>query len=79
VGDASVLADVASAHGFTRDEVLALLADGAALDATKKEAAELAGQGISGVPFTIFGGKFAVSGAQTIGTFVSVIERALAG
>lgn len=75
VGDASVLANVASTHGFTRDEVLTRLSDEATLQATKREAAELSGQGISGVPFTIFSKKFAVSGAQTVETFVSVIER----
>jgi len=76
IGDPSVLADLAAAHGFTRDEVLATLSDSSALEATRQEAAELSGQGISGVPFTIFEGKLAVSGAQGVEAFASVIERA---
>jgi predicted DsbA family dithiol-disulfide isomerase len=76
VGEADVLADTAAAHGFDRDAVLALLADPSAIAATRHEAAELAGQGISGVPFTIFDGKLAVSGAQSVETFASVVDRA---
>jgi predicted DsbA family dithiol-disulfide isomerase len=74
IGALDVLQDVASAHGFDRDEVTRIVEDPAELDRSRKEAAEMAAEGISGVPFFVFGEKYAFSGAQPRAVF----EKALA-
>jgi predicted DsbA family dithiol-disulfide isomerase len=76
IGDPSVLGAIGAKHGFGEEEALALLANPEAQAATRAEAADFAAQGIAGVPFTIIDGKYAVSGAQTVETFASVLERA---
>ena len=76
IGQSAVLAQIASGHGFTVDEATALLASDAELRATREEAAAAAAQGITGVPFFVFGGKFAFSGAQPKEVFVQALEKA---
>ena len=76
VGTDEVLVDIAAGHGFDREEATRLFADPAALDETRAEAAAMSHQGITGVPFTIVGGKLAVSGAQPTDVFREVIRRA---
>ena len=76
VGADAVLVDIASAHGFERSEAERLLADRDALDLTRAEAAAMSRQGIRGVPFIIFGGKLAVSGAQPTDIFREAFRRA---
>lgn len=73
IGATDVLQDLAAAHGFDRDEVARIAEDEAELDRAKAAAAEMASEGISGVPFFVFGGRFAVSGAQP----KEVFEKAL--
>jgi predicted DsbA family dithiol-disulfide isomerase len=77
VGSEEVLVELATAHGFTTDEALALLHDDAELRATRDEAAGMAAQGIDGVPFFILGGRLAFSGAQPVEVMQRAIERAL--
>jgi predicted DsbA family dithiol-disulfide isomerase len=79
IGDEAVLTELAVAHGLTGEEASAVLADRAVLDETRTEAAELAGQGIGGVPFTVFDGKLAVSGAQSVDVFRQAIAQARKG
>jgi predicted DsbA family dithiol-disulfide isomerase len=76
IGSDAVLVDIAAAHGFERAEAERLLTDDAALRETREEAAAMSRQGISGVPFTILGGKLAVSGAQPTDVFRDIIRRA---
>jgi predicted DsbA family dithiol-disulfide isomerase len=76
LSDDAVLVDLGVTHGFTSEEAAAVLADRTAMDETRAEAAELAGQGIGGVPFTIFEGKLAVSGAQPVEAFQQAIGQA---
>lgn len=78
IGDADTLAAIAEAHGFTRDEALAVMRDPGALDETRAEARAAAAQGISGVPFFVFADKFALSGAQPVEVFLQAIDRAVA-
>lgn len=75
----AVLVEVAASHGFDRAEAEALLANTKALDLTRAEAEEMSRQGVRGVPFTIFGGKLAVSGAQPVDAFRQVLRRANGG
>ena len=77
IGNLDVLVELASAHGFDADAARALLRDEAELKATRAEAAAVAAQGISGVPFFVFGERFALSGAQPVDALQMVIERAL--
>lgn len=75
IGDPAVLARVGSRHGFDYDEALALVDDEAAKNDIRGMAREHARRGVSGVPFFVFDGKYAVSGAQSVETFVAVIDR----
>ena len=64
INDANVLAALAAPHGFTTDEVVALVRDSAELAQTSADAQEAAQGGVRGVPLFIFDGRRAVSGAQ---------------
>jgi predicted DsbA family dithiol-disulfide isomerase len=78
VGDQEVLTRIAAAHGFEPEDVRRLLADPAERAATISEAAQLARAGVSGVPFFVFGGKVAFSGAQPAHVFRDAIAQATA-
>ena len=72
--DDNVLADIAVEFGFDRGDALDAMNDENELAITEQLAIDAAAQGIRGVPFFIFGGKYALSGAQP----AEVFERALA-
>jgi predicted DsbA family dithiol-disulfide isomerase len=78
VGGLDTLVAIGEANGFTRAEVERICESPEELAATRREAAELARQGVSGVPFTIVGDKVAISGAQPVAAFEQAIVRALA-
>jgi predicted DsbA family dithiol-disulfide isomerase len=78
ISDPSVLADVAEQHGFTRDEALDLSSAKAELELTREAAISAAQGGIRGVPFFVFDGRLAVSGAQSVSVLQSAIRQALA-
>jgi predicted DsbA family dithiol-disulfide isomerase len=77
VGDRAVLAGVAGESGLDRDEASAMLASGelreeiAAMDRRVREL------GVDGVPFFIFDGKVAVSGAQEPEALVDAMLQSL--
>lgn len=75
VDDEAVLAALGALHGFTEDEVLALVRDDAELDETRALAVEATKLGIRGVPFFVFNGELAVSGAQSTEVFRQVIQQ----
>ena len=77
INDDEVLAEVASGHGFTREEALAAVRDPEALAITHQQAIAAAQQGIQGVPFFVFDNKFAVSGCQPQEVFHRALEYAL--
>ncbi len=75
IGKTGVLADLAAQVGLDRDRVARFLGGdelGRQVDESQAEAARL---GISGVPFFVIDGKYAFSGAQSLETFVSVLDR----
>ena len=75
LGDREVLADIAMQVGMDRDRATRFLAGdelAREVDASQAEAAAL---GIDGVPFFVIDGKYAFSGAQSLETFVSVLDR----
>ncbi len=77
IGDRAVLARLAAAHGFSEDEARALLEDDNERETTRELAAEAAAEGIQGVPFFVFDGRFAVSGAQPLEVFEQAIRKAI--
>ncbi len=78
IGARDVLRALASQHGFTAEEVDALLSDPSERAETRAEAEGMSAQGISGVPFFVFDERLAVSGAQPPEVLRGAIEQALA-
>jgi predicted DsbA family dithiol-disulfide isomerase len=77
INDDEVLASIAVQHGFTRPEALDAVRDPRELAITHELAVAAAQQGIQGVPFFIFDGKFAVSGCQPQEVFSRAFAFAL--
>lgn len=74
LGDYQVLAGLAEEIGLNRADALAALESGAfeeELNADLQQAQQL---GITGVPFFVFGGKYAVSGAQPVEGLLQALE-----
>lgn len=67
LGDAATLAAIAAAHGVAP----------AAPDGALPRAAENGPQGVSGVPFFVFNGALALSGAQPVDALWATMRRAL--
>jgi predicted DsbA family dithiol-disulfide isomerase len=74
--DRAVLADAAAAVGLDRAKVEAALASDEDVAQIEREAEAAKEAGIQGVPMFIFGGRFAVSGAQSPEYLAEAIERA---
>lgn len=77
INDDEVLAGIAVQHGFTRAEALDAVRDLRELAITHELAVAAAQQGIQGVPFFIFDGRFAVSGCQPQEVFARAFAFAL--
>ena len=77
ISDPPLLAGIAEQHGFTRAEALQLVSAPDELELTREAAISAAQGGIRGVPFFIFGGTLAVSGAQSVAVLQSAIRQAL--
>lgn len=78
IGDEAVLAGIAEPHGFDRTEALELCTAPAELELTRQEALGAAQGGIRGVPFFVFAGQLAVSGAQSVAVLQAAMRQALA-
>lgn len=78
VGATDVLVELAAAHGLGADAARAWVTDDAELRATREACDEERRSGIDGVPFFVFDGRYVVSGAQEVDTFVKVIDQVLA-
>lgn len=74
INDDNVLADLAVEYGFDRGDAIDAMNDENELAITEQLATDAAAQGIRGVPFFVFGEKYALSGAQPD----EVFQRALA-
>jgi predicted DsbA family dithiol-disulfide isomerase len=77
IADESLLASIAEQHGFERAEALELCTAPGELELTREEAMGAAQGGIRGVPFFIFGGRLAVSGAQSVAVLQGALREAL--
>ncbi len=71
----AVLLDVAESIGLDRAEYETLLNSGAAEKETAEQVAQMYESGISGVPYFIFNGKWALNGAQPVHVFNQVLAK----
>jgi predicted DsbA family dithiol-disulfide isomerase len=75
VGDPAVLADIAEQSGLDRKVIENLLATDADKDTVLSEIDAAQKMGVTGVPFFIIDGQYAVSGAQTPDVFVNALRE----
>jgi predicted DsbA family dithiol-disulfide isomerase len=78
VGAPAVLAEIAAEAGLDAGFVRARLAAGTDHAAIEQEEQQAYGMGVSGVPFFVLAGKWAVSGAQETEAFVRAIDLVVA-
>jgi predicted DsbA family dithiol-disulfide isomerase len=76
IAEPQVLLELASDVGLDVDEVSGVLASDLYADAVRADEAQAQRLGIQGVPFFVFDGRLAVSGAQLIEVFSRVLEQA---
>ncbi len=77
IGDRNLLADVAVEYGFERALMLRMLEADTDKAAVQEEIAAAQRMGVNGVPFFIFDGKYALSGAQPPQEIAAAIGKAL--
>jgi predicted DsbA family dithiol-disulfide isomerase len=76
ISDHDTLVRIAASAGLRPEEVRATLASDIYDDEVREDEAEAAELGILGVPFFVFGGRYAVSGAQPPDILVRVLTQA---
>jgi predicted DsbA family dithiol-disulfide isomerase len=76
IGDADVLAAIAADAGMDGEAIRAALASNTDVDSAREEMESWRRAGVSGVPFFVFDGKLAVSGAQSVDVLASAIVEA---
>jgi len=79
IGDHTVLTRIAAEVGMDADDVAARLAAREDEGVVKERIAEAAARGVSGVPFFIVNGKYAISGAQPADILVSAFNQIAPG
>ncbi len=75
IGDVDALSDIAASAGLDRVVVFDYLSSGKNVEVVEREDAVARQLGITGVPFFVFGGKYAVSGAQGADVLLEAYER----
>jgi len=75
IGEHESLADLAQEVGLNRDEVLKVLGSDQFDDMVQNDIDVASQIGVTGVPFFVIGGKYAVSGAQPVEVFAEVLEK----
>jgi predicted DsbA family dithiol-disulfide isomerase len=78
LADPIVLTEIGASAGFPREALTALLQSDEDAASVREEIAAAQNLGIQGVPFFIFGQKYAVSGAETAEHLASAIRQAAA-
>jgi predicted DsbA family dithiol-disulfide isomerase len=76
IGDPETLVRLAGEAGLDEEEVRAMLASDAHVKEVREDEDEARKLGISGVPFFVLGGKYAISGAQSADVFLRALDRA---
>ncbi|MCB8878226.1 DsbA family oxidoreductase [Acidisoma silvae] len=79
ISDADVLADIAVQHGFSRDEVIALLADEKERAETRREVARSAAAGVKSIPHFVFNGRLAINGGRSEAELAEAIRSSQTG
>ncbi|NGP19332.1 DsbA family oxidoreductase [Devosia aurantiaca] len=77
INDDNVLADIAVEFGWDRGDALDAINDENELSITAELATSAAQQGIRGVPFFVFGEKYALSGAQPDEVFKQALDKTI--
>lgn len=77
INDDNVLVDIAAGHGWDRGDALDAINDENELAITANLATSAAQQGIRGVPFFVFGEKYALSGAQPDEVFAQALAKTI--
>jgi predicted DsbA family dithiol-disulfide isomerase len=78
IGDREVLVRLASEAGLDASEVRAVLASDQYASEVREEEEAARRMGISGVPFFVLAGKYAVSGAQPAEVLLGALNQAWA-
>jgi len=73
---AQTLVEVATQAGLPEREAADVIAGEAFADEVRRDEAEARALGVTGVPFTVFDRRFAVSGAQSVEVDVSALQQA---
>lgn len=79
IADPDTLTNIAEPFGLDREMVRSVAADQAAWTAVEAMAAELANQGVSGVPLFLFDQRFKLSGAHAEEVFDRALEELAGG
>lgn len=77
IADADVLADVAAAYGFSRDEARAIARDPTRHKRIEQEAENSTAAGVRSVPHFVFENRFAVNGGRSEDEIATAIDNAL--
>jgi predicted DsbA family dithiol-disulfide isomerase len=77
INDDNVLVDIAADFGWDRGDALDAINDENELEVTAQLANSAAQQGIRGVPFFVFGEKYALSGAQPDEVFKQALDKTI--
>jgi predicted DsbA family dithiol-disulfide isomerase len=76
INDYEVLADAAEQSGaMSKVEALRFLKSDECLEKVNNQVAEARAKGVTGVPFTIIDGKWAVSGSQSAPVYVKIFNK----
>ncbi|MEM8789178.1 MAG: DsbA family oxidoreductase [Pseudomonadota bacterium] len=75
IGDADILADAAAEAGLDRALFARLLAGEADRDTVAAEDSRAREMGVQGVPTFLIGGKYVVTGAQDVETWIKIIDE----
>ena len=78
IGDPAALTRLAGEAGLDTDEVTAVLATDQYASEVRADEEEARSLGISGVPFFVVGGRYAVSGAQPAEVLLGALKKAWA-
>jgi predicted DsbA family dithiol-disulfide isomerase len=77
IGDADTLAAIAAEAGLDLGDVAARLRSGEDREAVDRDCVAASRAGIGGVPFMIFAGRTALSGAESAERILYAIDKAL--
>ncbi|MGV1777165.1 DsbA family protein [Agrobacterium fabrum] len=77
ISDADVLADIAVAYGFEREEARAIALDPQQHRHVEQEAARSMAAGVRSVPHFVFGGRIAINGGRSEDEIASAIREAI--